>query len=185
MKKDQENELYQRANVVIAKCREFLKYNENSDEKAFSLGIEFLASGQLFTEAAGHTCLPATNNQNALLFGLVMSKDESAIIGLILKQMHSAFPVNNNTPKPENKILLDSALCNAISIIDEIRKDDADLYDVNAVLIKSIARLLYAAINLDLTQSLKIKDYDANKVPTIELQEPIDINLLPFGYGGC
>lgn len=167
MTTDQENELFKRAQVIKAKCDEYLKYNYGTDDGAFSLGIELLASGQLFTEAAGHACQPATGD-NHLMFGLKMTKDESAIIGLILKKMHE----NDGDEKaPENKLLLDSALYNANSIIDEIRKDDADLYDINTVLIKGIARLLYAALNLDLTQELTIKNAAAT--------------CLPSGYEGC
>lgn len=167
MTTEQANELFKRAQVIKAKCDEYIKYNYGTDDGAFSLGIELLASGQLFTEAAGHACQPATG-ENHLMFGIKMTKDESAIIGLILKKMHE----NDGYEKaPENKILLDSALYNANSIIDEIRKDDADLYDVNTVLIKGIARLLYAAINLDLTQDLKIEDAAAT--------------CLPSGYEGC
>lgn len=49
MTTDQENELFKRAQVIKAKCEEYIKYNYGTDDGAFSLGIELLASGQLFT----------------------------------------------------------------------------------------------------------------------------------------
>lgn len=172
MTPEQQNELYKRAQVIKAKCDEFIKYGNSTNEAAFALGIELLASGQLFTETAGHACQPATG-ENHLMFGIKMTKDESAIISLILKQMHDAFPDSNSAPQFGNKILLDSALYHANSIIEEIRKDDADLYDVNTVLIKAIARLLYAAMHLDLTQDLTVNKTDASAF------------CLPSRYEGC
>lgn len=167
MTTDQENELFKRAQVIKAKCEEYIKYNYGTDDGAFSLGIELLASGQLFTEASGHACQPAAS-ENHLLFGLKMSKDESAIVSLLLKQMRIELDTNN---VPSNDILISRAKLHTGLLMDELNKPSTDLYDINAMLIKTMARLLYAAINIDLTQDLTIKNAAAT--------------CLPSGYEGC
>jgi hypothetical protein len=171
MTTDQENELFKRAQVIKAKCDEYLKYNGGSDDNAFALGVELLASGQLFTEAAGHACQPATS-ENHLMFGIKMTKDESAIIGLILNLMHKAFEPNN-TVTPTNEGLISLLNFHTSALKDELAKPNTDLYDLNATVIKIMARLLYAAINLDLTKELTINKTDAA------------VKCLPSGHKGC
>jgi hypothetical protein len=167
MTTDQENELYKRAQVIKAKCEEYIKYNYGTNDGAFALGIELLASGQLFTEAAGHACQPATA-ENHLMFGIKMTKEESAIVSLLLKQMRIELDSNN---MPSNDILISRAKLHTGLLIDELNKPSTDLYDINTMLIKTMARLLYAAINLDLTQDTTIKTAAAT--------------CLPSGYEGC
>lgn len=162
------NELFKRAQVIKAKCEEYIKYNGGNDENAFALGIELLASGQLFTEAAGHACQPATA-ENHLMFGIKMTKDESAIIGLILKQMHLKY---DTQVVPSNDILIGRAAYKLRLLLEQLNKPKTDLYDINAAIIKTIAGLLYAAMNIDLTQDLTFNNKAA-------------ATCLPSGYEGC
>jgi hypothetical protein len=167
MTTDQENELYKRAQVIKAKCEEYIKYNYGTDDGAFALGIELLASGQLFTEAAGHACQPATA-ENHLMFGIKMTKEESAIVSLLLKQMRIELDSNN---VPNNDLLISRAKFHSGVLLDELNKSNSDLYDVNILLFKTMARLLYTAINLDLTQDTTVKT--------------AAVACLPSGYEGC
>jgi hypothetical protein len=106
------------------------------------------------------------------MFGIKMTKEESAIIGLILNQMHKVFEPSN-TVAPNNESLISLLNFHTSALSDELRKPNTDLYDLNATVIKTMARLLYAAINLDLTKELTINKTDAAA------------KCLPSGHKGC
>jgi hypothetical protein len=82
--------------------------------------------------------------------------------------MHIELDSNN---VPSNDILISRAKLHTGLLMDELNKPSTDLYDINTMLIKTMARLLYAAINIDLTQDTTIKTAAAN--------------CLPSGHEGC
>jgi hypothetical protein len=75
---------YVAAQNLKVSADDFLNYQDKDKENTFALGVLALSLGEKLTTLAGMECKPATGNSGALEFVPKMSKEESALVHLLL-----------------------------------------------------------------------------------------------------
>jgi hypothetical protein len=91
---------YVAAQNLKVSADDFLNYQDKDKENTFALGVLALSLGEKLTTLAGMECKPATGNSGALEFVPIMSKEESALVYLLLnnyrKKDQSLKVIRNN-----------------------------------------------------------------------------------------
>lgn len=171
MNQEETKAAYVAAQQIKVQADDYLNYQQKTKENTMALGILALSIGEKLTRCAGMECAPANGENLALKFVPKMDAQESAMVALLLDNLRAK--ILTNKPSNESSVLF---VKNEFVKFEKI-VNDGDAHEQELELYNLMGTIALAVLNWDSTAPKK--EYN------IELQEPIDINLLPYGFGDC